>query len=230
MWSGERRRRRSPCSRSSPPSRCICSRHGPAELCVLEVGLGGRGDATNVVARPAACAITSISLDHREMLGDTLEAIAAEKAGILKPGVPVAIGAQPDAVRAVLLAHAAAVGAPVHLRGPGLELDGLRYTDADGTIDLPPLVPARRASARQCRHRHRRPARVRPSREPPRRFATEREGPNGQGGCKGCAAARSRLPPVGSCGWTAATTQVRAKPWPRIWRAGPTGRSISSSA
>ena len=65
----------------------------PADLCVLEVGLGGRGDATNVIDRPAACAITSISLDHREMLGDTLPLIAAEKAGILKRGVPVAIGA-----------------------------------------------------------------------------------------------------------------------------------------
>ena len=67
----------------------------PADLCVLEVGLGGRGDATNVIDRPAACAITSISLDHREMLGETLPLIAAEKAGIMKPDVPVAIGAQP---------------------------------------------------------------------------------------------------------------------------------------
>ncbi|MEO9189688.1 MAG: Mur ligase family protein, partial [Acetobacteraceae bacterium] len=66
----------------------------PADLCVLEVGLGGRGDATNVVDHPVSCAITSISLDHRDLLGDTLGAIAAEKAGIVKPGVPVAIGAQ----------------------------------------------------------------------------------------------------------------------------------------
>ena len=76
----------------------------PADLCVLEVGLGGRGDATNVIDRPAACAITSISLDHRELLGDTLDMIAAEKAGIMKPGVPVAIGAQPPDVLRVLLA------------------------------------------------------------------------------------------------------------------------------
>ncbi len=88
----------------------------PADLCVLEVGLGGRGDATNVIARPAACAITSISLDHRELLGDTLAAIAAEKAGIMKPDVPVAIGAQPAEVASVLLAEAARVGAPVRLR------------------------------------------------------------------------------------------------------------------
>ena len=70
----------------------------PAELCVLEVGLGGRGDATNVIPPPAACAITSISLDHRELLGPTLEVIAREKAGIMKPGVPLATGAQPDVV------------------------------------------------------------------------------------------------------------------------------------
>src|SRR5215472_15782893 len=56
----------------------------PADVCVLEVGLGGRGDATNVIDKPAACAITSISLDHRELLGDRLALIAAEKAGIMK--------------------------------------------------------------------------------------------------------------------------------------------------
>jgi dihydrofolate synthase / folylpolyglutamate synthase len=88
-----------------------------ADLCVLEVGLGGRGDATNVIERPAACAITSISLDHRELLGDTLPLIAAEKAGIMKPGVPVAIGEQASEVLEVLLAVACRVGAPVLLRG-----------------------------------------------------------------------------------------------------------------
>ncbi|MDE2004996.1 MAG: bifunctional folylpolyglutamate synthase/dihydrofolate synthase [Rhodospirillales bacterium] len=110
----------------------------PAELCVLEVGLGGRGDATNVIARPAACAIASISLDHRELLGETLGAIAAEKAGILKPGVPVAIGAQEPAARDVLLDRAAAAGAPVRLRGREWDIaDGI-YRDADGALALPP--------------------------------------------------------------------------------------------
>ena len=98
----------------------------PANLCVLEVGLGGRGDATNVVERPAACAITSISLDHQDFLGDTLEKIAAEKAGIMKPGVPVAIGAQRPEVLEVLLASAAAVGAPViHAAPDGLPAPAL---------------------------------------------------------------------------------------------------------
>jgi dihydrofolate synthase / folylpolyglutamate synthase len=85
----------------------------PADVCVLEVGLGGRGDATNVIDRPAACAITSISMDHRELLGETLAIIAAEKAGIMKRGVPVAIGAQPQEVLDVLVMAAARVGASV---------------------------------------------------------------------------------------------------------------------
>ena len=83
----------------------------PADLCVLEVGLGGRGDATNVISRPASCAITSISLDHREMLGNTIELIASEKAGIMKPGVPVVTGMQTPEVLSVLAAHAANTGA-----------------------------------------------------------------------------------------------------------------------
>ena len=114
----------------------------PADLCVLEVGLGGRGDATNVIARPAACAITSISLDHRELLGDSLEIIAAEKAGILKPGVPVAIGAQPPNVQAVLLALASKAGAPARLRDRDWRVSdagiGFRFEDADAGFDLPP--------------------------------------------------------------------------------------------
>jgi dihydrofolate synthase/folylpolyglutamate synthase len=113
----------------------------PADLCVLEVGLGGRGDATNVTPPPAATAITSISLDHRELLGDTLGVIAAEKAGILKPDVPVAIGAQPPEVTDVLLRLAAEVGAPVWLRGRDWDITpvatGLRYQDGIGTLDLP---------------------------------------------------------------------------------------------
>jgi dihydrofolate synthase/folylpolyglutamate synthase len=113
----------------------------PADLCVLEVGLGGRADATNVVERPAACAITSISLDHREMLGDTLALIAAEKAGIMKPGVPVVTGTQPAEVLRVLSKAAARTGAPLLARDRdwtiGAEGAGLRYTDAAGTLVLP---------------------------------------------------------------------------------------------
>jgi len=118
----------------------------PADLCVLEVGLGGRGDATNVIARPAACAITSISLDHRELLGDTLQLIAAEKAGIMKRNVPVAIGAQPDTVLEVLLEAASRIGAPVRLRDHDWavtpEAIGFRYADVTGSLTLPtPSLP-----------------------------------------------------------------------------------------
>ena len=87
----------------------------PADLLVLETGLGGRYDATNVVDRPVATAITSISMDHMEFLGDTLDKIAWEKAGILKPGVPCAVGA--GAPLAVLEPAAAAAGAPLLARG-----------------------------------------------------------------------------------------------------------------
>ncbi len=89
----------------------------PADLCLLEVGLGGRFDATNVVARPAACAITAISLDHQEFLGEDLATIAAEKAGIIKPGVPVVTGAQPAAAQAVIEHVAGEAGAPLFRRG-----------------------------------------------------------------------------------------------------------------
>jgi dihydrofolate synthase / folylpolyglutamate synthase len=114
----------------------------PADLCVLEVGLGGRGDATNVIDPPAACAITSISLDHRELLGPRVEIIALEKAGIMKPGIPVAIGAQPPEVRRVLLDQAEALGTPVLLRGRDWQVtltrSGFRYSDSAGSFDAPP--------------------------------------------------------------------------------------------
>jgi len=113
----------------------------PAELVVLEVGLGGRFDATNVVDRPAACAITSISMDHREMLGDTLGKIAFEKAGIIKPGVKVATGAQQDEAFAVIAARAAELGAPLLARGLAWDVapraDGFTFRDAGGVLELP---------------------------------------------------------------------------------------------
>ncbi|MFZ4408731.1 MAG: bifunctional folylpolyglutamate synthase/dihydrofolate synthase [Paracraurococcus sp.] len=114
----------------------------PADLLVLEVGLGGRFDATNVIDRPVATAITSISMDHMEFLGDTLERIAFEKAGILKPGVPCATGRQDPAALAVIFAAAEAAGAPLLARGRDWHIEdsagGLRYADAAGLLDLPP--------------------------------------------------------------------------------------------
>ncbi|GBQ21472.1 bifunctional protein FolC [Acetobacter estunensis NRIC 0472] len=120
----------------------LFSRH-PADLAIIEVGLGGRHDATNVLPHPAACAITAISLDHEAFLGSTLTAIAGEKAGIIKPGVPVITGRQPDAVRDVLEAEAATKDAPLWLRDRDWQLarteDGsaLTFSDAQGALSLP---------------------------------------------------------------------------------------------
>ncbi|WP_027285383.1 bifunctional folylpolyglutamate synthase/dihydrofolate synthase [Rubritepida flocculans] len=110
----------------------------PADVLVLEVGLGGRFDATNVIARPAATAITSISMDHMEFLGDSLAKIAFEKAGILKPGVPCATGAQRPEALAVIAARAAELGAPLLARGREWEVEGGVFRDARGAIALPP--------------------------------------------------------------------------------------------
>jgi dihydrofolate synthase/folylpolyglutamate synthase len=118
----------------------------PADAVVLEVGLGGRLDTTNVVDRPEVCAITSISIDHAERLGGTLEAIAAEKAGILKPAVPAVVARQPASVLDVIERRAAEVGAP--LIRAGMEFDAyaqngrLVYQGVDRLLDLPlPALP-----------------------------------------------------------------------------------------
>ncbi len=118
----------------------------PADLLVLEVGLGGRFDATNVVDRPAACAIASISMDHMDFLGSTLTQIAGEKAGILKRGVPAATGLQQPEAIAVLQQEADSVGAPLLCRDRDWSVEwvegGLRYTDSLGTLHLPrPALP-----------------------------------------------------------------------------------------
>jgi dihydrofolate synthase / folylpolyglutamate synthase len=86
----------------------------PADIVLLETGLGGRLDATNVIRRPAVTAITPISLDHQAFLGDTVAAIAGEKAGILKPGVAAVIGPQPEDAAAVIDARAVVIGAPLY--------------------------------------------------------------------------------------------------------------------
>src|SRR5262245_4701549 len=111
------------------------------EVGVIEVGLGGRLDATNVID-PLAVAITSIGHDHQAYLGHDLASIAAEKAGIMKPGVPVVIGRLPPEAEAVVVERARALGTPVHragvdgrleaareglvFRAPGVAWDGLR--------------------------------------------------------------------------------------------------------
>ncbi len=114
----------------------------PADLCVLEVGLGGRLDATNVIPSAASGAITSISIDHRDWLGDSLLQIAAEKAGIIKPGMTVATGLQDDEVLGVLQAAADTAQARLLMRGRDWSIerteDGVRYSDETDTLLLPP--------------------------------------------------------------------------------------------
>jgi dihydrofolate synthase / folylpolyglutamate synthase len=118
----------------------LFSRH-PADVLLLEVGLGGRLDATNVVARPLASIITRLSLDHREFLGDTVEQIAAEKAGILKAGVPGIVTGQAREALAVIERQAARLKAPLHIAGEHWtateERGRLVYQDGDGLLDLP---------------------------------------------------------------------------------------------
>nr|WP_202397268.1 folylpolyglutamate synthase/dihydrofolate synthase family protein [Pseudoroseomonas coralli] len=118
----------------------------PADLLVLEVGLGGRYDATNVVERPVACAIASISMDHMDFLGDSLAAIAAEKAGILKRGVPAATGQQAPEALMVLEDEAARLGVTLAVRNQDWTASwtetGLRYADPGGIMELPrPALP-----------------------------------------------------------------------------------------
>jgi dihydrofolate synthase/folylpolyglutamate synthase len=118
----------------------------PAEWTLLEVGLGGRLDATNVVDQPRLCIITPVSLDHESYLGDTVAKIAAEKAGIIKRGVPVIVGPQtPEGLEAIE-ARAARLGAPVLAFGQHWnvweERGRLIYQDETGLLDLPlPNLP-----------------------------------------------------------------------------------------
>jgi dihydrofolate synthase/folylpolyglutamate synthase len=112
-----------------------------ADIVLLETGLGGRLDATNVVRAPAVAAITPISLDHQDFLGDTIAKIAAEKAGILKPGRPAAIGPQPQEALRVIAARAAEIGAPLYRFGREWHAfpsaGGMRYEGRNWRLDLP---------------------------------------------------------------------------------------------
>jgi dihydrofolate synthase / folylpolyglutamate synthase len=118
----------------------LFARH-PAELLLLEVGLGGRLDATNVVDHPLATVITPVSFDHAEYLGDTLGKIATEKAGILKSGVPAIVAAQPRDALAAIERRAARLKAPVRIAGEDWtateERGRLVYQDDAGLLDLP---------------------------------------------------------------------------------------------
>jgi len=120
----------------------------PADYLLLEVGLGGRFDATNVIAKPAASVIAPVSMDHPEFLGATVDKIAFEKAGILKAGVPAVIAAQPDEALRVIEREAIRLRAPRHLEGRDYfvraENGRLVYEDEAGLLDLSkPRLPGR---------------------------------------------------------------------------------------
>lgn len=122
------------------------ARH-PADLLLLETGLGGRFDSTNVIAAPSATVITPVSMDHMQFLGDTVEKIAFEKAGILKPGVPGIIGPQDTGALAVIERRAAEIGAPLSIHGIDWSAipdgaDGMIFRDDAGEVFLPaPALP-----------------------------------------------------------------------------------------
>jgi dihydrofolate synthase/folylpolyglutamate synthase len=113
----------------------------PADALLLETGLGGRLDATNVIDRPALTVLTPISIDHQQYLGDTLTRIAAEKAGILKPGVTAVVGPQPAEVLSLVDDRAALLGAKVAAQGREWHLTetggGFRYDGAEWHLSLP---------------------------------------------------------------------------------------------
>jgi dihydrofolate synthase/folylpolyglutamate synthase len=117
------------------------ARH-PADVTLLEVGLGGRLDATNVIERPLATVITPVSMDHTDFLGNTLEAIAGEKAGILKSGVPAIVARQERAALDVIERQARRLAAPLHIAGEDWlvtqERGRLVFQDENGLLDLPP--------------------------------------------------------------------------------------------
>jgi dihydrofolate synthase/folylpolyglutamate synthase len=118
---------------------CLFAKH-PADIVLLEVGLGGRLDATNVIDAPLATVIAPVSMDHTEFLGDTLSAIAGEKAGILKRNVPAIVAEQFAEAAAVIEREAKRVRAPLHVAGQdwhvNIERGRLVYQDERGLMDL----------------------------------------------------------------------------------------------
>ena len=113
----------------------------PADACIVEVGLGGRLDATNVIPSPAVCAIAQLGLDHQQFLGNRIEGIAAEKAGIAKSGVPLVTELYPDRLAARVGEAAAAAGALWLPRGglwdAAARREKLLYRDEAGRLELP---------------------------------------------------------------------------------------------
>ena len=199
----------------------------PADVLLLEVGLGGRLDATNVVGEPLATVITSVSIDHEKFLGDTVAAIAAEKAGILKRGRPAIVAPQAAEAMAVIETEAARKRAELFVANQDWvampERGRLVYQDEDGLLDLP---SPRLVGRHQFTNAGTAVAALRKSGLPCRRVRSRPASPmsNGRRGCSGCRAGRwsPGLPPMPSFGSMAATIPAPASWSPRRW---PTSRS-----
>ena len=195
----------------------------PADVLLLEVGLGGRFDATNVVPKPAATVITPVSWDHPEFLGSSVEAIAFEKAGILKRGVPAIFADQDPAALAVLLRQAARVGAQTFVGGQDFtcheEQGRLVYQDERGLLDLP--LPRLKG-----RHQHTNAgtaiAALRAFQPdlPVSAYEAGLVRSTGRPGCSRCCAGACgpSRPAARSFGSMAATTPRGAACWPMRWR------------
>ncbi len=113
----------------------------PADVVLLEVGMGGRQDATTMVPAPLLTAITPISLDHTEYLGDTLQKIAYEKAGILKPGVPCVVGPQAPEAMAEIIRVAEDIGTPLFIHGRDWRAENGVYESATHRLPYTPSLP-----------------------------------------------------------------------------------------
>lgn len=113
----------------------------PADACIVEVGLGGRLDATNIISTPQICGIAQLGLDHQSFLGETIEAIAGEKAGIAKSGVPIVTLHYPASVANRIGQAIRDAGAVWHVKGGSWDAAAyqgrLHYRDAQGKLDLP---------------------------------------------------------------------------------------------
>ena len=199
----------------------------PADLVLLETGLGGRLDATNVVSKPLLTAITPISIDHVSFLGETLAEIAGEKAGILKPGVPCVVGRQVQEAFEVIERRAEQVGAPLHVAGRDFDMyeqhGRLVFQTQDAAHRSAAAAPQRAPSDRQCRHGdRRREPHLRRCARPPARSSTGSPMPNGRRGWSASpwAVCTPTLPTAPRSGSTAATTPPAARSsrirWPSL--------------
>ena len=206
----------------------LFARH-PADVLLLEVGLGGRLDATNVIDNPLATIITRISIDHTDFLGDSLEKIAVEKAGILKRGVPAVVASQAREALAVIERQAAKLGAPLKIAGEDWtateERGRLVYQDETGLLDLP---PPKLYGRHQFENAGLAIAALRTIKQfgiAPAAYEPAWSRPSGRPGCIGwhmASSLRSHLP-AANCGWMAGTIRTGAARLPRRW---PIWRSV----